>query len=123
MTISSPASARATSFERFVLASCMPTCAIARTIAKGALQCPWQGSRPPVANMARLMAVVSKPQGPATSRPPPGLEPVIEFRGVSKRYPGGDTGLDGATFSVGRGEFVFLIGQTGSGKSTVLRLL
>jgi cell division transport system ATP-binding protein len=48
---------------------------------------------------------------------------VIEFRGVSKHYPGGDVGLDQATFSVDREEFVFLVGSTGSGKSTVMRLL
>jgi len=48
---------------------------------------------------------------------------VVEFRGVSKRYEGGDVGLDAATFSVARGEFVFLVGATGSGKSTVMRLL
>jgi cell division transport system ATP-binding protein len=49
--------------------------------------------------------------------------PVIEFRGVSKRYTSGDTGLDQATFSVDREEFVFLVGSTGSGKSTLMRLL
>jgi cell division transport system ATP-binding protein len=49
--------------------------------------------------------------------------PVIEFRSVSKLYAGGDIGLDQATFSVERGEFVFLVGSTGSGKSTVMRLL
>ena len=49
--------------------------------------------------------------------------PVIEFRAVSKRYDGGDVGLDRANFSVQRGEFVFLVGATGSGKSTVIRLL
>jgi cell division transport system ATP-binding protein len=48
---------------------------------------------------------------------------VIDFRGVSKLYPGGDVGLDQATFSVDREEFVFLVGSTGSGKSTVMRLL
>jgi cell division transport system ATP-binding protein len=48
---------------------------------------------------------------------------VIDFRGVSMRYPSGDTGLDQATFSIGREEFVFLVGSTGSGKSTVMRLL
>jgi cell division transport system ATP-binding protein len=48
---------------------------------------------------------------------------MIEFRGVSMRYPGGDVGLDRATFSIERGEFVFLVGATGSGKSTVMRLL
>jgi cell division transport system ATP-binding protein len=48
---------------------------------------------------------------------------VIEFRGVSKRYEGGDVGLENATFKVRRGEFVFLVGATGSGKSTLMRLL
>jgi cell division transport system ATP-binding protein len=48
---------------------------------------------------------------------------MIEFRGVCKHYGPGDVGLDQATFSVARGEFVFLVGATGSGKSTVMRLL
>jgi cell division transport system ATP-binding protein len=48
---------------------------------------------------------------------------VVEFRGVSKLYSGGDVGLERATFIVNRQEFVFLVGATGSGKSTVMRLL
>jgi cell division transport system ATP-binding protein len=48
---------------------------------------------------------------------------VIEFRGVSKRYGVGNVALDQMTFSVARGEFVFLVGPTGSGKSTIMRLL
>ncbi len=48
---------------------------------------------------------------------------MIEFRAVSKRYEGGDIAVDQATFSVKRGEFVFLVGATGSGKSTIMRLL
>ncbi len=48
---------------------------------------------------------------------------MIEFRGVSMLYAPGDIGLDQATFSIDRGEFVFLVGSTGSGKSTVMRLL
>jgi cell division transport system ATP-binding protein len=48
---------------------------------------------------------------------------VIEFRAVEKRYGVGAVGLDEATFSIARGEFVFLVGSTGSGKSTVMRLL
>ncbi len=55
--------------------------------------------------------------------PPPSGSPVIEFRAVSKLYAAGDVGLDQATFSVDRGEFVFLVGSTGSGKSTMMRLL
>ena len=42
---------------------------------------------------------------------------------MSKRYSSGDVGLDQATFAVDRSEFVFLVGATGSGKSTVMRLL
>ncbi len=52
-----------------------------------------------------------------------GAPPIIEFRTVSKRYQGGALGLLRANFTVYRGEFVFLVGPTGSGKSTVMRLL
>jgi cell division transport system ATP-binding protein len=48
---------------------------------------------------------------------------VIQFRGVSKTYDSGDVGLEDATFAVSRAEFVFVVGQTGSGKSTIMRLL
>ncbi|MDQ6751509.1 MAG: ATP-binding cassette domain-containing protein [Actinomycetota bacterium] len=48
---------------------------------------------------------------------------VIEFRSASKVYEGGDVGLDRASFIIERGEFVFLVGHTGSGKSTVMRVL
>ena len=48
---------------------------------------------------------------------------VVEFAGVSKTYDSGDRGLELATFAIERGEFVFLVGQTGSGKSTIMRLL
>ena len=48
---------------------------------------------------------------------------VVDFRGVTKTYPPGDAGVRDVTFSVRRGEFVFLVGSTGSGKSTLMRLL
>ena len=50
-------------------------------------------------------------------------EGVIEFRHVSKVYEGGDVGLDDASFQIVRGDFVFLVGSTGSGKSTLMKLL
>jgi cell division transport system ATP-binding protein len=62
----------------------------------------------------------------APKRPEPGRgagSHVIEFRGVSKLYEAGDLALDRATFAIEPGEFVFLVGHTGSGKSTVMRLL
>jgi cell division transport system ATP-binding protein len=48
---------------------------------------------------------------------------VVEFRGVTKHYDGTDAGITDATFRVRRGEFVFLVGSTGSGKSTLMKLL
>ena len=48
---------------------------------------------------------------------------IIDFRDVVKRYDSGDMGLDGVSFSIARGEFVFLVGASGSGKSTTMRLL
>ena len=48
---------------------------------------------------------------------------VVEFRGVSKLYGPGDVGLERATFVIRRQEMVFLVGPTGSGKSTIMRLL
>ena len=49
---------------------------------------------------------------------------MIHLDGVTKIYPAGTRpALDDVTIDVGKGEFVFLIGQSGSGKSTVLRLL
>ena len=61
----------------------------------------------------------------ASERPRPreAAPTIIEFRGVSKRYSSGDRGLEAATFSITRGDFVFLVGATGSGKSTMMRLL
>ena len=49
--------------------------------------------------------------------------PVVEFKDVTKVYDGGAVGLDRASMRVGRGEFVFLVGATGCGKSTCIRLL
>ena len=49
--------------------------------------------------------------------------PVVEFKDVTKVYDGGAVGLDRASLRVGRGEFVFLVGPTGCGKSTCIRLL
>jgi len=70
----------------------------------------------------RRSAVTPSTRPRQVTRPETGGQSVIEFRGVSKLY-AGDIGLDQATFSVDREEFVFLVGATGSGKSTVMRLL
>ncbi len=48
---------------------------------------------------------------------------MIQFFHVTKQYPGGQLALDDVTFELGRGEFVFLTGASGAGKSTVLKLI
>jgi cell division transport system ATP-binding protein len=53
----------------------------------------------------------------------PAAAPIVELRHATKIYPGGHTGLERATMRVDKGEFVFLVGPTGCGKSTLIKLL
>ncbi|MFL5894879.1 MAG: cell division ATP-binding protein FtsE [Thermoleophilaceae bacterium] len=55
--------------------------------------------------------------------PPATAVPVVELEEVTKVYEGGHVGLDHVSMRIGRGEFVFLVGPTGCGKSTCIRLL
>jgi cell division transport system ATP-binding protein len=71
----------------------------------------------------RLRTAETTTPGAAQPAPPSRTPAVIEFRNVIKRYDGGDIGLNGTTFSIKRGEFVFVVGHSGSGKSTIMRLL
>jgi cell division transport system ATP-binding protein len=48
---------------------------------------------------------------------------VIDFSGVFRAYPKGVFALRDVSFHVSKGEFVFLTGHSGAGKSTVLRLI
>ncbi len=48
---------------------------------------------------------------------------MIRFDGVSKRYPGGHTGLEQVSFHLKRGEIAFLTGHSGAGKSTLMKLV
>src|SRR5918999_4644882 len=52
-----------------------------------------------------------------------GPAPIIELDDVTKVYPGGHLALERTSLSIARGEFVFLVGPTGCGKSTLIKLL
>jgi cell division transport system ATP-binding protein len=76
--------------------------------------------------MGVLMATV-KPRpaagGEERRRAPEAEVPVVELRNVTKVYDGGSVAVDQVSMRIGRGEFVFLVGPTGCGKSTCIRLL
>ena len=101
-----------------------------------ALLCPWPCPTDDVSRPTARVAHRSARPAHAVVAPPPrsrrGARAAGQharrqhrrrFRGVTKRYDSGDTGLERATFAIDRQEFVFLVGATGSGKSTIMRLL
>lgn len=48
---------------------------------------------------------------------------MVRFFRVYKTYPGGIKALQDVTFSVAKGEFVFVTGPSGAGKTTLLKLI
>ena len=54
------------------------------------------------------------------------MQELIKFENVKKTYNIGEksfNALDGADFSINKGEFVVVLGPSGAGKSTLLNLL
>jgi ABC-type multidrug transport system fused ATPase/permease subunit len=70
-------------------------------------------------------AQASRPQDAAgTAAVPVGRSPTIAFEDVHFAYPGGrQAAHDGLTFTVAAGEKIGIVGPSGSGKSSIARLL
>jgi osmoprotectant transport system ATP-binding protein len=48
---------------------------------------------------------------------------IIEFRNVSKSYTAGDTVIKNLSLNIEEGEFITLIGESGCGKTTLLKMI
>jgi cell division transport system ATP-binding protein len=76
---------------------------------------------------ATMTALAEPEQDQLEERLPARADPsgsaMIVFEGVHKTYDPGVKALQGVSFTIDKGEFVFVVGASGSGKSTVIRLL
>lgn len=50
-------------------------------------------------------------------------QPLIEFKGVSKTYQNGTHALKDVNIKIHKGDFVFVVGSSGAGKSTFIKLI
>jgi cell division transport system ATP-binding protein len=80
-----------------------------------------RASRRERAGRARRPAHVSGPARPP--RDPSQTPPVVELRDATVVYPGGHVALERVNLTVYRGEFAFVVGPTGCGKSTLIKTL
>jgi cell division transport system ATP-binding protein len=60
---------------------------------------------------------------PAVPPPAPSSSAMVTFENVTKIYEPDVAALQDVSFGIDKGEFVFIVGASGSGKSTVIRLV
>jgi ATP-binding cassette subfamily B protein len=84
----------------------------------------WQQATASLDKIDELMATPTST--PLAEHPEPvgDLRGELRFEGVRFRYPGtvGDEALTGVDLEIGAGETVALVGETGAGKSTIMKL-
>ena len=68
----------------------------------------------------RTRAATERRRGARSNAPAP---PIVELDQATVVYPGGHVGIERVSLAVDRGEFIFLVGPTGCGKSTFIKLL
>lgn len=57
------------------------------------------------------------------SKPKIELGPIIEFKGITKEYSGKNQVIKEADLVIYEGEFICLVGQSGAGKTTLIKIL
>ena len=71
---------------------------------------------------ARPASTASASRAHAGRGSPSGQPPIVELDDATVVYPGGHVALERVSLEIDRGEFAFVVGPTGCGKSTLIKL-